>query len=230
MADHEVSTGVNDPDDVAEIYRKAFPPGSGDLFFSLWNDVVFLHLDWATYRSLFGTSQERFDTLNWAAGQFFNTVYRVLWNDIIMRIARLTDPATSGRGRDNASLQGLLKKLEGKVPPNVATDWEVDLSSLRSAAGRIRVLRDKTLAHADLKTALHYDENPLPGISRADIEGLLLAIRKLMNAVERHFRDVSMHFEWSIPALGDAESLIAVLERAQRGSGARTPGTLQALG
>ena len=230
MDSHETSSGFKDSDNVAEIYRKAFPPGSGDLFFRLWNDVVFLHLDWATYRSLFGTSQERVDTLNWAAGQFFNTVYRVLWNDIIMRIARLTDPATSGSGRDNASLQGLLKKLEGKVPPNLATDWDADLSSLRSAAGKIRVLRDRTLAHADLKTALHYDENPLPGISRAYIEELLLVIRKLMNAVERHFRDVSMHFEWSIPAPGDAESLIAVLEMAQRGSKARPTGSLEALG
>jgi hypothetical protein len=48
------------------------------------------------YRKLYGESAERVAFLNETAGFFFRVVQDVLWDDILLHIARLTDPPKQG--------------------------------------------------------------------------------------------------------------------------------------
>ena len=79
-----------DADQVENEFLTKFPEGTGRLAYELWTDLAQLHLNWKNYRSLFGTSPERIDLLNWAASTFFGLLDTILLHDIILAIARLT--------------------------------------------------------------------------------------------------------------------------------------------
>lgn len=191
----------------------AFPPGKGELFYQLYNDVSSLHFHWKNYRSLFGTSPERIDLLNWSAPTFFAFLDDILRDDIILRIARLTDPAQTA-GRDNLSLARLIDELSSYVEPDFVEELEFKLEALRTYCEPIRQLGTRTLVHEDLAAALTYHPEPLPGVSGAFIEGAVGQISHLMNDIEGKFRDSPTAYG-GIDAAGNAESLIFALERAR---------------
>lgn len=196
----------------AEIIR-AFSEGTGELFYELLSDVSQLQLNWQNYGSLYGTSPERIDLLNWAAPLFFALLHGILLHDIIMVIARLTDPAKTGR-HQNASLENLLNKLVPSLQSDLAEKWGCELKSLQIHCKSIRDIRNKIIAHNDLETALLYRPDPVPGISRAYIESILEKIKKLMGDIEEHFRGIPTSY-FHVFASNDGETLIHVLERAR---------------
>ena len=98
------------PDEVKAEIIAAFPSDSGELFYELQNDVSNLLLNWQNYRSLYGTSPERIELLKWAAGIFFGLLDSTMRHDVLLRIARLTDPPATGR-HENASLAQLITRV-----------------------------------------------------------------------------------------------------------------------
>jgi len=63
-------------------------PVLGPIFDALYNKVVWLHAKWNQYRVLNGESAARVQLLNRAAGFFFTIIQTVLWEDILIDIAR----------------------------------------------------------------------------------------------------------------------------------------------
>lgn len=201
------------PEEVKEEILRVFPKRAGKLFHQLLTDVTILHLNWQNYRTLYGTSSERIDLLNWAAPLFFALLDGILLHDIIMAIARLTDPSKTGR-HQNASLENLLNKLVPSLQSNLAHQWRSELKDLNAHCALIRKIRDRIIAHNDLGTALQYDPDPLPGISRAYIESVLEKIRKFIGDIEEHFRGIrTSHYH--VFTCNDGESLIYALESAR---------------
>ena len=196
----------------AEIIR-VFPEGTGELFYELWSDVAHLHLDWQNYGSLYGTSPERIDLLNWAAPLFFALLDGILFHDIILAIARITDPATTGKFQ-NASIENSLKKLETHLDSSLARQFREGFADLSNHCKSVRDYRDKIIAHNDLDIALRYRADPLPGISRANIESTLEKIQKIMGDIEKHFRGTRTSYT-HIFTSNDGETLIHVLENAR---------------
>src|SRR4051812_48511545 len=80
---------------VAELKRD-LGPELGEAFYTIQNDLVWLHLKWRQFRELFGTKPERLELLNESAGGLFGVVQDVLWDDTLLSICRLTDPAGKG--------------------------------------------------------------------------------------------------------------------------------------
>ena len=78
-------------------------PVLGPLFHALYDEVTWLHAKWKQYRILFAESPERIELLNGIAGFFFRVIQDVLWEDVVLHIARLTDPSRSF-GKDNLTL------------------------------------------------------------------------------------------------------------------------------
>jgi hypothetical protein len=68
----------------------AMGPQLGPVYHSLWSHVVELHAELQDFRKLYG-SPETIAILNDTAGQFFGTVQKVLWEHILLYVARLTD-------------------------------------------------------------------------------------------------------------------------------------------
>ena len=96
------------PEEVIDIYKK------------LREDVIWAHGHWTIYRQLYNRSPERLELLNESAATFFGRLQRILLNDTILAIGRLTNPAHSYRGEANMakrilSLEMLIQKLDATV-------------------------------------------------------------------------------------------------------------------
>ncbi len=78
----------------------------GVVYNALTNDVAWVHAKWNQYRHLYAHSPERIVVLNQAAGHFFGVMQDSLLEDIVLHLARLTDPPRSV-GKDNLTLQRL---------------------------------------------------------------------------------------------------------------------------
>ena len=63
----------------------------GVQFAELWQEIVSVHQKWLEYRHLYGTKKSRIDLLNQAAPWFFRMVQDVMWEDIVIHVARLMD-------------------------------------------------------------------------------------------------------------------------------------------
>jgi len=65
-------------------------PDLGKLHYALWNEIAWLHIKWAQYLALFGTTPERLELLNCAAPLFFRIVQDTLWEDTVLHLTRVT--------------------------------------------------------------------------------------------------------------------------------------------
>jgi hypothetical protein len=202
------------PEEARQQTLDAFPPGTGELVYEISRSVSILHMNWKDYRTLYGTSPERIELLNWAASTFFGLLDSILFNNIVLAIARLTDRAQTG-SYTNASLERLVEALEPDLDAAMVDSLHKKLDKLTTFCKPIRERRNKALAHADLDTTLDYRSDPLPGISRADIEEALKQIRAFLNVIHVHFRKSAVGYEYvSFPFGG--EDLIFHLENAQK--------------
>jgi hypothetical protein len=103
MARAEPDKGQFSPEEVLEDIEARMPREVARLYHAVWVDVVQVHFVWRSYSQLYG-SDDSVEVLNRCAGSFFARLQRSLNNDLLLRIARLADPAKSGPGgRKNAS-------------------------------------------------------------------------------------------------------------------------------
>lgn len=182
-------------------------PELGPIYHALTNEVAWLHAKWNQYRQLYAHSAERVALLNDVAGHFFGIVQDVLFEDVLLHLARLTDPLQS-IGKDNLSLQ----RLPEAVPnPAVAADVKALVDAALAACESARAWRNRRLAHRDLALALATSSDPLPGISRAHVESALAAIRAVLNRLEAHYWDSETAYEHFITEGGEADSLVYCL-------------------
>jgi AbiU2 len=135
---------------VRDEHLRTLGPTLGPLYYALYNEVTWLHAKWNQYRILFAESPERVELLNRVAGFFFRTIQTVLWEDVLMHIARLTDQPKS-KGKDNLTLLRLSAAVE---VPELSVEIESLVEQAKKAAGFARNWRNRRLAHTDL--SLHW--------------------------------------------------------------------------
>jgi AbiU2 len=82
---------------VRERHVRDMGPQLGDVYHLLWKEVPWLHAKWNQYRQLYAHSRERVEFLNKVGGHFFGIVQHTLRDDILLHLARLTDPPKSNR-------------------------------------------------------------------------------------------------------------------------------------
>lgn len=91
------------PDEIKKNHIKYMGEKLGTYFNAIWNEVAWLYIKWSEYDELFGKKPSRVDLLNDAAPTFFHIVQDCLFRDVILHIARLTDPPKTG-GKKNLSV------------------------------------------------------------------------------------------------------------------------------
>jgi hypothetical protein len=191
----------------------------GALYSALWQAVATIHFYWKEYVELFGTKPERIDLLNRAAPVFFRMLQDELWENSLLHLARLTDPATSqGKAdRSNLTIQAF---------PPLITDPKLKDEVNRLIAEAIkqtefcRDWRNRHIAHRDLKLALEQPTTPLAEGSRAQVKTALKAIADVLNALDGHYSQSMTGFDLG-GALGGAISLLYVLDDGLRTEEAR---------
>ena len=93
-------------EEVKTYHIKSMGKELGPIFHALWNEVAWIYKKWGQYVELFGTKPSRIDLLNNAAPLFFRIVQDTLFEDILVHIARLTDPPKSV-GKPNLTIKRL---------------------------------------------------------------------------------------------------------------------------
>ena len=193
---------------VREEHVRVLGHALGSVFHALYDEVTWLHVKWKQYKILYD-SRESVDLLNQTAGFFFYVIQRTMWEDLVLHVARLSDPPRS-MGKDNLTL---LRLADAITDPTLAQDVRALVEIAKSQSSFARDWRNRRLAHHDLSLTLGGNVKPLPGISRDKMEHALSAIRAVLNKVELHHWNSEVAFEIFV-AHDDAETLSYYLKVA----------------
>lgn len=172
--------------------------------------ITELHSEWKTLLELFATGGETSKLLNDTAGALFDTLYRVLIRDILLGVARLTDPLKTA-GKDNLVLERVAQLPEVVADTELTAAAAEALADIKSLAQPFRDYRNKYLAHLDLPTSLAPSGDVLPGIKRDDVEAILAAFAKLFNRIDGPLRDRYVLFK-NVAIIGGPKNLIKAFE------------------
>jgi AbiU2 len=200
-------------EETLEEFRKTYPGLVAEFAYHLWNAICHLNLSASAYSQLY-SSKEAIEILNSSAPRFFSLLqYWLPWT-IYLQIGRLTDPPQSGTRsglRSNASFSGFVKVLREAGETAAADALDNDYKALQPAVQKIRNIRDRMLAHADLQTVLR-KESPLPEVSHEELTALVDKIGKTYNRIDAHFRGKETYFEGMGASTG-VDAVTLFLER-----------------
>jgi hypothetical protein len=163
----------------------------GNLFYALWQEFAGLYAKWEEYLVLYGTKPSRIDLLNRAASHFFRIIQDVLWEDIILHIARLTDPPKSS-GKATLTIRRLPDLVKDS---NTAQALRGLINIAIQSSEFCRDWRNRHIAHRDLNLALEKEIVPLKPASRKKIKEALNSIAEVLNAVSQYYTDSEIIFD-----------------------------------
>lgn len=197
-------------DDAEKERIDAMGPELGRFYSLLVNECYVLHLQWAEFKELFGTSPERIDVLNQTAPDFFWMVQDRLWEASLLHIARLTDAVSTfgKKGKENVTLLA----LPPLVDPSILTTVKTLVDAAQHECEFARDWRNRRIAHRDLELAQKRSAAPLASASVACVKISLEAIANALNAVELHYLGATVAFDWIESARG-ATALLHYLEQ-----------------
>ena len=144
------------------------------------------------FERLFGKA-ERVALLNRLGGAFFADVQQILWDDLLLRVTRLTDrPKTAGK--DNLTVQRLPGLCEHDKFPGNKVREQVD-AAVR-AAGFARSHRNRRISHNDLAYAI--GGSRLPTTTLEQIQGAMDAVHAVLQTVNLGHRGANLNPEVSV--------------------------------
>lgn len=146
-------------------------------FAAIDKSVQQVFVRWKIYGQLFDSGEENVALLNSSGSYVFFLLQRLLLDDTILALSRLTDPPTTA-GRENASIRYLVQAAVPTLAPEVAAEVNASLAELETHVANARTHRNKAVAHADLQHAV--GKAALPDISYAELEGAMTALTNLM--------------------------------------------------
>lgn len=196
-----------EPDEILQNHINSMGKKFGTYFNALWNEVAWLYTKWSEYVELFGKNPSRIDLLNDVAPTFFHIIQESLFRDILLHIARLTDPPKTGK-KENLTIR--------KLPDLISTDTlkkeiEEAINATIEKADFCRDCRNRRIAHTDLKLSLSEAAVPLKPASREKVKSILDSISSVMNVIARQFMDTTIIFD-GLPRIKGAEALLYVLD------------------
>jgi hypothetical protein len=198
----------NSAADVKQQHLKAMGSVLGPIYHGLYTDIVWLHAKWQQFRKLFADSPDEVAMQNRAAGFLFWILDDVMWNDVLLHLARLVDPAQSLRRADKANLT-LLALPDAISDQNIAAETKVRVNEAKIRCKFAVDWRHRHIAHRDLGLILGSGAaKPLAPASRAHVEHALVSVRHTMTPAYRHYmRMPDPGFERFTPPGDDADAL-----------------------
>jgi hypothetical protein len=140
--------------------------------------VVQISLRWKTYCQLFMSGSAKVELLNKSASNVFGLVQRLMLDDTIMSVSKLTDPAISGRYQ-NASVHNLIEKASAYLSATTRDEVNALVKNLMDHVKNARIHRDKFLAHSDLTLAA----SALPQVGYGDLESAMSSLQEILAKV-----------------------------------------------
>jgi AbiU2 len=165
----------------------AMPEEVEKLFVIVHREVTTLHAYSDALQEFFG-KPESIEAIKELVPGIFVLIMHAFRHEIIMSCCRITDrKATSGK--ENLTLKQLLYVLGDHIPDKrllarlAALEKEID-----DHCEPIRTLRNRTVGHLDLKTALELHPEALPDVDREHVNEALRLLGEFMTAVLDYYR------------------------------------------
>ena len=150
-------------------------------------------------------------------GYFFVELRMVFWDDAILRLSRLTDPARQGQN-NNLSLWALLNDI---CDPTLRSKIKKLIEEAAAKIEPMRTYRNKSIAHFDRDVTLN-NSNRLPRIYAQSVDEALSAVGKVLEQLMEGYTGRSDIHEWgSEEAISDIEGLLYYLEAGLNRGGAK---------
>ncbi len=184
----------------------------GSLFYSLRNELLWLTYRWIEFRELYGTKETRIEILNNSAPFLFYTIQNVLWENLLLGVAKIMDSPIS-MGKKNItfkSIPSFIKKDAFKE------EILIILTQLERESMFCRDWRNRWIAHKDHALSVDKDiAKPLEVATRLKFRTALELMHKLYNNVSLNYLGSQTAFEFMFSDRG-AISLLNLLEKGLR--------------
>ncbi len=182
----------------------------GSLFNSLYNEITWLTFRWIEFVELYGTKETRLELMNRSAPFLFFTIQKVLWENLLLGISRITDPPIS-MGKRNMTLTAIPTFL---TDDNFKKEIENDLKELMVESMFCRDWRNRWIAHLDYELATDRDNaKPLETGTRKKLKIAIKRIHSIYNKVEFEYLETTTGFEY----LKSDRGAISLLYRIEDG-------------
>ena len=145
----------------------------------LGNEWAHAELVLQEFRGLFSDG-ERLALLNSIAGPLMVLVQDVFWEDLLLRVARLTDPAHSGK-HQNLTLQRIPALFDDE--PKKRCELEEQTRTAVEAAAFARDWRNRQIGHKDLRHAQNPKAKPLERASLQQVDEALAAAHRVLDTI-----------------------------------------------
>ena len=176
-------------ENVRELYRAQLGPDFGDVFHGLWSAWAWSLMRRHEFRVLF-TRGEDVSLLNALTGGAFTwDIQNVLWEDLLLRVCRLTDPPRSA-GKRNLTVAQLPEFCKSH---GIALYEEVQhlVRVACTKAAFARDWRNRRISHADLATVLGQAE-PLAPASLEKVTSALDAVHAVLNTISNELMEAEI--------------------------------------
>jgi hypothetical protein len=191
---------------------KVLPAGIEEVFKPVSEDVTWLFTLWELYLQLYGTTDEHYEVMNSSAQHFFAILQTVVFEQLIVTIGRLTDPAETF-GKPNASIAGLTERISNEGYPNLASELRERLDNFLKKYPSFRVWRNKRVDHTDLKTVTHPSDDVMPGLPRSQVQAAVDELERIVSQITETLIDTSQRYKPFLVAHGDGNALLEVLRK-----------------
>ncbi len=158
-------------------------PENAQLLHALEGEWAEVEWRFHEYRDLF--RPEFIPYLNAFAGSFIGLFQRVLWDDLLLGVTRLTDPVGSGKRR-NLTFRQVPSFFSGEPEKEEALEEMVQAAI--TAAEFARDWRNRRIAHRDLSHARDREAMPLEEASLMRLDNALGAIHRIVNTIAGYDR------------------------------------------
>lgn len=199
-------------EDVKSNYISKMGVDLGTPYFALWKEIANLYDTWSEYVALYGTDKTSVKEMNIVAPYYFGLIQNVLWENVILHIARITDSCTTS-GKANLTVQqlpGLIDNTE------LRTEVDTVVKEARAKSLFCRDWRNRHIAHTDLSLAIKEDAEPLGFASRLKVKEALSSIADVFNIVGRGYSCPTVIFDLQNSEPGGALSLMKVVKKAAK--------------
>lgn len=169
-------------EEIANDCTSEFGLEDGQIVLKLTNSVSQLSLEWRAFLYFFCGPKERVAVLNQASGLTAQLLQNLLWDNALLKIRKLTDPAIQS-GKLNLSLEQLVRIAKDNKQLNISSSF----AGLKLSCKTSRLYADKYIAHTDLAHAIG-DDTVM--VVRRDTTAAVKAIMEFVHGFHSRVRDV----------------------------------------
>ena len=193
-------------------YQEKLGNELGAIFYGLWHDWVSGLVRSNEFRELF-SNDAHVELLNAIGGGFMWDIQQILWDDLMLRVTRLTDPVRTG-GKANLTVQALPALCEDAELRN---QIQSRIDAAVEAAAFARDWRNRRISHADLIRATEANAEPLAPASLAQVATALDSVHAVLNAISLRILDADIMNDVAMPPrartfISNTDQLVAAVQ------------------